>query len=345
MHDRVHHRLDRRRPLARRRTGRPSGIAIAGGIIAALAASALWNGRQTRLAIRCNPPRGRFVEVDGVNIHYTDHGGGAGGDEAPVVLIHGNGSMLQDFELSGVVDRLLPRHRVVVFDRPGAGFSERPDDGKAWTPQRQAAVLVAAADKIGLIRPIVVGHSWGTLVALAWALDHADRISALVLASGYYFPGTRLDVIASLPGASPATGGLMCHTISPLIGRASVPLVTRMIFAPAAPTRSFVAHFPFALALRPLQLKATYADTAQMVAAATLLKQRYDALRLPLALIAGDGDRIVDFTWHTKQLAGRIPHARLFVVKGAGHMVHHTAPDDFVAAVEAVAGTVAVRAI
>ena len=97
------------------------------GVVAALDAAALLAGaalavrHQTRRAEAKHPPAGRFVTVDGVRLHDVERGRGR-----PVVLLHGNGATLQDFELSGVVDLVSRTHRVIVFDRPGFGYSERP---------------------------------------------------------------------------------------------------------------------------------------------------------------------------------------------------------------------------
>lgn len=328
MHDRVPRRLP---PAPRPR--RVSRAVIAGGAVAALAATALFNGARARAAIKANPPLGHFVEVDGVAVHYLDRGDPAA---PPVVLIHGNGSMTQDFVVSGVVDRLAERHRVIVFDRPGSGFSERPRD-RDWGAQAQAAVLVAAAASIGIERPVVVGHSWGALVAAAWALDHPDRIGALVLASGYYFPSARPDVLSVVPAVAPVFGDIVQHTIAPISVRLSVPLGNKLIFSPAPVSDAWATRFPFELVMRPSQLHAVLADTAQMPLAAKALVQRYEAIKLPTVIITGDGDKLVPFQAHSKRLAGMLPNARFIVLKGAGHMIQHIDPDAFVAAVEEAA--------
>ncbi len=302
------------------------------GTAAGLAAAAIVNAVRTRAAEAAHPPQGQFVEAGGIRLHYLDRGPRDGG-ERPVVLIHGNGSMTDDFVISGVVDRLAARRRVIVFDRPGAGYSERPRE-RRWGPVEQAEVLVAAAAKLGIERPVVVGHSWGTLPAIVWALDHPERIGALVLASGYYFPTPRPDVVTVLPAVIPGIGDLLRHTVSPILGRAMIPLGNRMIFSPAPVPARWSAEFPFELALRPAMLRATLADTAQMVPAAAALEPRYKDLRLPRVLIAGDGDKLVDTDAQTKRLAGLHPDAHLVILKGAGHMVQHIDPDAFVAAVE-----------
>ncbi len=315
----------------RRSPPRPHRLQWVAATAAGLAAAAVINSLRARAAEAAHPPQGEFVEAGGIRLHYLDRGPRDGG--RPIVMLHGNGSMTDDFVISGVVDRLAVRHRVIVFDRPGAGYSERPRD-RRWGPDEQAAVLVEAAARLGIDRPVVVGHSWGTLPAVVWALDHPARIGALVLASGYYFPTARLDVPTVLPAVVPGLGDVVRHTVSPIVGRAMIPLGNRLIFSPAPTPERWSAEFPFELALRPSMLRATLADTAQMVPAAAAIEPRYKDLRLPRVLIAGDGDKLVNTGKQTKRLAGLHPDAHLVIVPGAGHMVHHTDPAAFVAAVE-----------
>lgn len=83
-----------------------TGLAAVAGI---LAASALVNHQLARRAEQRNPPSGRFITVDGVLLHYTEQGEGM-----PLVLLHGNGSMIEDFASSGLIDLAARRYRVIV---------------------------------------------------------------------------------------------------------------------------------------------------------------------------------------------------------------------------------------
>jgi alpha-beta hydrolase superfamily lysophospholipase len=94
---------------------------IAGAAAATLAAMTAYNVYRAWKAEREYPPAGRFVTVDGVRLHYIEKGEGS-----PVVLLHGNVVTAEDFDTSGVLDLLARRHRVIAFDRPGFGYSERP---------------------------------------------------------------------------------------------------------------------------------------------------------------------------------------------------------------------------
>jgi pimeloyl-ACP methyl ester carboxylesterase len=288
---------------------------------AALATSAALNAVSSARAERRYPPVGRILDVDGVAVHVHERGKGE-----PVVLIHGSGSLIQDFLTSGLVERLAETRRVIMFDRPGYGYTERPR-GTIWTPERQAALLVAACARIGAERPVVLGHSWGALVAVAWALDHPDAISRLVLGSGYYYPTARLDALPTLLVGSPVIGDLVAHTIAPLQTRLTGPAGNRMIFSPARPTRRFLDEMPFGLMLRPKQLRATGADSGQMPVAAARLAERYGELKLPVTILWGEGDKLVGQADQSARLLLALPHATGAEIPGGGHMIHHVRPD------------------
>jgi alpha-beta hydrolase superfamily lysophospholipase len=144
----------------------------------ALAATALLNRHLAKKAEHDNPPAGQFLEVDGVRLHYVERGSGE-----PLVLLHGNGSMIQDFESSGLVNMAAKNYRVIVIDRPGFGHSSRPRN-VIWTPDAQAQLIRRALDRLGVSQAIVLGHSWGASVAVALALKFTDLVRGMVLASG-----------------------------------------------------------------------------------------------------------------------------------------------------------------
>src|SRR3954451_15142434 len=165
-------------------------------LVAALAATAVYAVAQAHAAERKTPPVGRFLDVDGVRLHYIERGQGD-----PLVLIHGNGTLIQDFTVNGLVDRLSKHYRVIVFDRPGYGYSDRPRG--LWTPRAHATLFEHALAQLGVEQALVLGHSWGTMVAVSLALQAPTLVRSLVLLSGYYFPTARMDVVLSSPNAIP----------------------------------------------------------------------------------------------------------------------------------------------
>jgi len=300
------------------------------GSAAALGAAALHSAKTTRDTERDHPPIGRFLSVDGVRLHYIQCGTGE-----PVVLIHGNGTLIQDFTISGLVDRLSEHYRVIVIERPGYGYSTRPR--ALWTPRAHAILFAHALQKLGVERAIVLGHSWGTMVAVSLALQSPTLVRSLVLLSGYYFATARLDVALFSPPAIPVIGDAMRYTVSPLIARLMLPRLIRKMFEPAPVPERFDRLFPKRLMLRPLQLRASAEDAALMTPAVIDLEQHYGELKLPVVIIAGADDQIVDVGRQSRRLHDEIPRSELVVLPGLGHMVHHLAPDQVIQAVERAA--------
>jgi pimeloyl-ACP methyl ester carboxylesterase len=307
----------------------PSWIFVLLVIAAILAAMAILNMVLAALAERRHPPTGSFMEVNGARLHYSDRGTGR-----PVLLLHGNAVTGDDYNTSGVAEQLVGSYRVLIFDRPGFGYSARPR-GRVWTAGQQADLIHAAMGRLGVERAVVVGHSWGTLVALALAERHPASTVGLVLLSGYYFPAPRLDALLVAPAAVPVLGDILRYTISPLFGRLMMPLMKRAMFAPAAVTERFRREYSTSLAVRPSQLRATAQDGALMMSDAAGLSAGYDAMVAPVAIVAGDGDKVVG-SEHARRLQDALPHGRMLMIEGAGHMVHHIATKQVVDAIEQV---------
>ena len=143
---------------------RASAIFVA--TAASLAAITAYNIYRARKAEHEHPPTGRFVTVDGVRLHYIEKGEGP-----PVVLFHGNVVTAEDFRTSGVLELLASRHRVIAFDRPGFGYSDRPQMAQLGVRGRRPTFFEMRLT-LGINRPVVLGHSWGAAVALALALNH-----------------------------------------------------------------------------------------------------------------------------------------------------------------------------
>lgn len=312
-----------------RKTGTALKWAAAGA--GALAAATLFNRAAAKRAETRYPPIGEILAVDGVDLHVVDTGPAVGGET--IVLLHGNGSLVQDFLVSGIVDLLKSRYRVILFDRPGYGHTSRPDD-RSWTAEAQANLFVKACNTLGVTAPIVVGHSWGTIAALAWALDYPDCVSRLVLLSGYYYPTGRPDSkllqIAELPGVKQ----VFANAIAPLQTRLTGPAGIKMVFSPADTPERFLAEMPFELMLRPTQICASALDGAQMPANVERLSARYGELTLPIALAWGDGDLLVIQDDQSTRFAREVGVTASLILPEAGHMVHHINPAAIVRLIE-----------
>ena len=298
--------------------------------IGALAVSALVNRYLAKKAARDSPPLGQFLDVSGVRLHYIERGSGE-----PLVLLHGNGSMIQDFNSSGLIDLAAKSYRVIVFDRPGFGHSNRPRN-VIWTPTAQAELIKNALQRLGVSQALVLGHSWGAFVAVALALEHPELVRGLVLASGYYYPTARGDIAALTAPAVPLLGDVISHTLSPIAGRVMWPLLMAKIFGPQSVPKKFEG-FPKEMAVRPSQIRASAAESALMIPGAFNFQDKYASLRMPVSIIAGQEDRLIDTKEQSSRLHEEITQSALHHVPGIGHMVHQTATAAVLSAINEVA--------
>jgi pimeloyl-ACP methyl ester carboxylesterase len=157
-------------------------------------------------------------------------------------------------------------------------------------------------------------------------------VRGLVLASGYYFPTVRPDVVAMAAPALPLVGDILSHTLSPLISRAIWPLMMAKIFGPRSVPKKFEA-FPKEMALRPSQIRASAAESALMIPDAFHFRNQYASLKMPVIIIAGEQDGLIDIDTQSARLHSDIPQSRFNRVAGNGHMIQQTATDQVMSAI------------
>ncbi|WP_309083107.1 alpha/beta hydrolase [Chelativorans sp.] len=315
-------------PFNAQRNANRRSVYVAG--LLTLAAATAVTQMRSRAALRQNRPLGRFIDADGVRLHVVEKGRGD-----PLVLLHGNSSFTADFLTSGLVDLAARKYRVLVFDRPGYGHSARLPGGRI-DPELQAGIIHAALRRLGAERPIVLGHSWGTLVALAMALDFPGKIHGLVLEAGYLYPQPRLDLFLLSQLAMPVLGDAARHSFAPLVGRMFWKGLLRQLFAPQPVPRHF-RQFPAWMVLRPEQMRTSADELAGLLEASARLSRRYRELGLPLVILSGRGDRLVDPRFHSERLHAELPRSEYRAYPEMGHMLHHLLPEEVMRAVDDLA--------
>ncbi len=305
-------------------------------IIAILGAGAVVTFFGARLIERAYPPRGRFVAVEGGRQHVIELGDGAGAvGSPPVVLLHGAGANLGDMQLA-LGDRLAAKkYRVILVDRPGLGWSERKgrDAGSAV---QQAAILRDVLDRLGVARAVLVGHSFGGTLALAFALAYPQRVAGLVLIAAPTHPGMRVLAWLNAALATPL-GWLFAHTLALPFGAIFIAPGVRTAFRPQTPPRHYLRRTATLLILRPASLLANWADVGGLEEFLGRQIEHYGKLAAPTIAIVGDRDFIVPPRAHIAELAAVAPNVKVVELAGFGHMLHHAAADRVVAAVEQIA--------
>jgi pimeloyl-ACP methyl ester carboxylesterase len=298
-----------------------------------LAVGAVFTLIGARLIERAHPPRGRFIDVDGLREHVVDIGEPQN-HALPIVLIHGAGCNLEDMRLA-LGERLAARHRVILIDRAGLGYSQR-GTRRGSAPAYQAAVLRGVLDRLGVARAIVVGHSWGGALAVAFALDYPGRVAGLVLLAPPLYPQLRSMTWLYAAFATPVVGWLYARTLALPLGVVFIGFALGSAFLPQLPPRAYLRRSAALLLLRPSTFLANARDVANLKTNLAAQAARYATLAAPTIVMAGDCDMVVPSRDHAKAFAIAVPAAKLVMLPGIGHMVHHVAADRVVAEIEAL---------
>ena len=300
-------------------------IAGAYGLAGAALATSLWRRPRdvewTEHAARFpNAERARFIEVDGLRVHYQE--AGAKSDPA-LMLVHG-------FCASKLVwnDVLMPLvaegYRVVAPDLVGFGFSEKPRDG-AYTIESQARMIVRLMDELGIERAAFVGSSYGGAISATCALNYPERVERLVLVDAVINDEVKEQKLLRL-AAAPVMGDLLSPLVlgSPRLMRWRM----RQTYSNGNARlfddeRLNTQHLP----LRSADTQRAVLQTLRNWDAAHVER---DAHRItqPTLLIWGEDDRDTPLR-HGERLHAEIPHSRLIVFPACGHLPQEERPDEF----------------
>lgn len=267
----------------------------------------------------------RFIEVNGINVHYKIYGQG----EPVFILLHGFGASL--FSWHEVTTPLTQYATVITYDRPAFGLTERPLEWEGESPysqDSQVELVVGLMDAFNVEQAILVGNSAGGTIAMLTALKYPQRVQSLILVDPAVYAG----------GGAPAW-------IRPLLGTPQMrhlgPLIARQIQSRGVEFIKTAWHDPSKVTPEILEgyqkpLRVANWDKAlwelTIASRESKLADRLTEFNMPVLVITGDDDRIVP-TEQSVRLAGEIPNADLVIIKQCGHLPHEEQPDEFMQAV------------
>lgn len=267
------------------------------------------------------------LAVNGVALNYVSAGSGR-----PVVLIHGNPGSHHDFTFS-VFEKLAESYHVFAFDRPGHGHSGRSGTFET-TVEVQAAMIHEALRKLSIEKPVLVGHSWGGSLALAAAVAYGSELSGVVLLAPAVYPTVNIEAWSLLPRV-PLLGPLFVKTLTPLIGRAIVKGSLRDAYHPQDVHDEY-AERTADLWMRPDRVSAWAYDEKTLRASLEHLSKQYSQIDLPVVIVTGDADRVVEPKDHAYPLHKAIKESKLIVLPDTGHQLPQTRPEAVLEAIDEV---------
>jgi pimeloyl-ACP methyl ester carboxylesterase len=297
-------------------------VLVAGAVVTVIGA---------RLIERAHPPRGRLIDIGGLRQHVVELGADTG---VPVVLVHGAGCNLEDMR-PALGERLAGRHRVILVDRAGLGWSERKGRHGS-SPAYQAAMLRDVLDRLEVARAVIVGHSWGGALAATFALDYPQRVAGLVLLAPPLYPFPRSMTWLYALFATPIFGWLYARTLALPLGLPFIGIGLGSAFLPQLPPRHYTRRTAALLLLRPPTFLANARDVADLRAFHAKEAGRYATLAAPTVIMTGDRDMVVAPRRHALAFAAAVPRAKLVVLPGIGHMLHHAAAGRVIEEIEAM---------
>lgn len=306
---------------------------IISGLVIALVTLALVTQAGVLVLSRIYPPQGKFVDVAGGRLHIVEIGA-EDTPGLPIVLVHGASSSLETMR-KPLGELLAKRHRVVLIDRPGLGWSTRKHTEES-TPAIQARMIDEALGKLGISRAIFVGHSLGGAIMPEMALAYPQRVAGLVMLSPvlYRWPGGvgQFNRLATVP----IIGPLLAYTITLPLGTFMVESGTRYVFAPQSMPEGFVDDTQVKLVLRPRVFLNNAWDLDGLKAAVTTRSPDYPRIKVPVTIVTGDTDSTVSPKIHSIPFAEAVHQSKLIVLPNVGHMPQAAAPELIVREIESM---------
>jgi len=139
-----------------------------------------------------------YVDANGVLIYYEAFGHGS-----PLVIVHGGPGASHDYFLPYLAP-LARNHQLIFIDERGSGKSQKLDDPAGYTVEAMVEDLEAVRKDLGLGRIALFGHSYGGVLAQAYALKYQQNLSSLILCSTFFSTQRMNEVFQKQLAAMPA---------------------------------------------------------------------------------------------------------------------------------------------
>ena len=291
-----------------------------GAAIVALALYGLWTPdlERAELEKRYVASKPQIIEVDGLQVHYKE----TGPEGAPaLLLLHGFGSSLQAWDDWSV--KLEQKYRVIRLDLPGFGLTGA-SPANDYSEEKDLATLTHFADKLGLEKFSVMGHSMGGKMAWSLAASQPERVQALVLMAPDGFPQAK--DIGTKPYEVPAVMGLIKYVFPKYLVRKSI----EPAFSDADALNNALVNRYFDMLRAPGVRGAILNRSNQTIYTDPV--PRLKAIKAPTLLIWGEQDQMIPST-NAQSYAHVLSNSTTVIVPKLGHLLQEEQPDKGLTAV------------
>lgn len=269
----------------------------------------------------------KFLEVNGLQIHFKENGDG----EPALILLHGFGA--SEFSWREVIAPLSEFSRVIAYDRPAFGLTERPLEWNGENPysaELQAELVFSLMDELEVNQAILMGNSAGGTIAMHAFLNHPERIKSLILVDPAVYEGGGTPPLLQLIFNTPQ----MDH-IGPLIAR-KIQDWGRSFAESAWHDPGKITDEIWEGYTKPLHVDNWDIGLWELTKSSKYSKisEQLENFQVPILVITGDDDRIVP-TDDSIRLARELPNAELLVIPNCGHIPQEECPEEFLEAVQA----------
>jgi len=273
------------------------------------------------------PPRGEFIDVETAKLHFLTRKKASdieNQENAPVVLIHGSSGSSADMELA-FFEAFPPDIDLYAFDRPGIGWSEtKLHPLEMSDPMKQAEAIHMAVKKLKLNKPVIVGHSWGGAVAIAYAKQFGDEITGAVSLAGVAYPWKGPYGWYDIVLTSPVINHVFSRLFLNKIGQLYVPLSIKSIFEPEVAREDYREGAQAEILLRPSKIINNSYYSYNLRRHLETMSEDYADIKTPFLIFAGNRDYIVNSKRQSERFHNAVAASEYILLKGVGHMPHHT---------------------
>ena len=274
---------------------------------------------------QCEQPAEHFINIENTRVRYVEAGAGP-----VVVLIHGNAGSVDDFDFESL-GLLCRDYRVIAVDRPGHGKSARPSDADA-NLRYQTQLLHETLSRLGVTHPMLVGHSWGGSLALAYAVEYPTELSAIVLLAPAAYSDGGPDQFMRAVLKTPIVGDVSLTMGRVIFGQHQLKKELQKAFYPESVPEEYLRQAS-ASWLRHKQLRAILEDEYSLDRDLEKVSRHYSEISIPVVIVTGDHDKVVSAKQNAYRLKTSITHSQLIELKNTGHQVPQTHPESIFNAV------------